>query len=74
MTKSVLIFIVAYNHEKTIQEVLGRIPDDLDRYDTEVLIIDDASGDNTFRQSVAVAETNHFQIRPTCPVSESPHQ
>ena len=65
MTKSVLIFIVAYNHEKTIQEVLGRIPDDLDRYDTEVLIIDDASGDNTFRQSAAVAETDQFPFRLT---------
>jgi glycosyltransferase involved in cell wall biosynthesis len=44
----VLIFIVAYNAEKTIQKVLTRIPASLKEYDTEVLIIDDASADKTF--------------------------
>lgn len=45
----VLIFIVAYNAEKTIEKVLKRIPDTLGVfYDTEILIIDDASGDSTF--------------------------
>ncbi len=44
-----LIFIVAYNAEKTLVRVLGRIPADLqDRYDTEVLVVDDASRDATF--------------------------
>jgi glycosyltransferase involved in cell wall biosynthesis len=44
----VLIFIVAYNAERTIQEVVRRIPESLERYETEILIIDDASGDGTF--------------------------
>lgn len=44
----VLIFIVAYNAEKTIESVLKRIPESLREYDTEVLIIDDASKDKTF--------------------------
>jgi len=47
----VLIFIVAYNAEKTIQKVLTRIPDALKQYDTEVLIIDDASADQTFEKA-----------------------
>ena len=39
-----LIFIVAYNAEKTIENVLSRIPQSLnDDYIVEVLIIDDAS-------------------------------
>jgi glycosyltransferase involved in cell wall biosynthesis len=46
----VLIFIVAYNAEKTIQDVLQRIPQELRQFDTEVLIIDDASQDQTFER------------------------
>lgn len=45
-----LIFIVAYNAEKTITWVLNRIPKDLHlHYHTEILIIDDKSSDNTFQ-------------------------
>ena len=46
----VLIFIVAYNAEKTIQDVSRRIPAELQQFDTEVLIIDDASQDQTFEK------------------------
>jgi glycosyltransferase involved in cell wall biosynthesis/2-polyprenyl-3-methyl-5-hydroxy-6-metoxy-1,4-benzoquinol methylase len=46
--KRVLILIVAYNAERTIQEVIRRIPRALDLYETEVLIIDDSSADATF--------------------------
>lgn len=52
--KKVLIFIVAYNAEKTIASVLNRIPDEVftsHRYQTEILIIDDSSADKTFQQS-----------------------
>jgi len=49
----VLIFIVAYNAETTIEDVLGRIPAELQRYDTEILIIDDASQDETFERGEA---------------------
>lgn len=44
----VLIFIVAYNAERTIQNVIRRIPPSLGEHDTEILIIDDSSHDNTF--------------------------
>ena len=44
----VLIFIVAYNAETTIEKVLSRIPSSLHQEGVEVLIIDDFSGDETF--------------------------
>lgn len=44
-----LIFIVAYNAEKTLGSVLGRIPSGLlEGYETEILVIDDGSNDATF--------------------------
>jgi glycosyltransferase involved in cell wall biosynthesis len=47
--KRVLIFIVAYNAEKTIESVLDRIPKELHTRNVEVLIIDDSSKDATFK-------------------------
>ncbi len=58
--KRVLIFIVAYNAEKHIESVLNRIPQIFwtdETYETEVLIIDDASKDNT------VEVANKYQLR-----------
>jgi len=46
--KRLLIFIVAYNAEKTISSVLSRIPESLRNKNVEVLIIDDSSKDATF--------------------------
>ena len=46
-----LIFIVAYYAESTLQNVLSRVPAAIaDEYDVEVLVIDDASGDQTFER------------------------
>jgi glycosyltransferase involved in cell wall biosynthesis len=50
--KRLLIFIVAYNAEGTIEKVLRRIPRSLRTSDTEVLIIDDSSSDDTFARGV----------------------
>jgi len=47
-SKRVLIFVVAYNAEKTIESVLDRIPASLRLPNVEVLIIDDSSKDATF--------------------------
>ncbi len=47
----VLVFIVAYNAEKTIQQVVRRIPACLAEYETEILIIDDSSRDETFAKA-----------------------
>jgi glycosyltransferase involved in cell wall biosynthesis len=49
--KRILIFVVAYNAEKTIQTVLQRIPASLSEHHTEVLIIDDCSADHTFERA-----------------------
>jgi glycosyltransferase involved in cell wall biosynthesis len=47
-----LIFIVAYNAENTIETVLKRIPQSLSNdYEIEILIIDDSSQDSTFERS-----------------------
>ena len=49
MRPKLLIFIVAYQAESTIEKVLSRIPHSLaDEYDAHVLVIDDASTDGTF--------------------------
>src|SRR3954470_11703117 len=45
----VLIFVVAYNAEKTIESVLDRIPAELRTRNVEVLVIDDSSKDATFQ-------------------------
>jgi glycosyltransferase involved in cell wall biosynthesis len=43
-----LIFVVAYEAESTLERVLARIPASVFEHDTEVLVIDDASRDRTF--------------------------
>ncbi len=46
-----LVFVVAYDAERTISDVLSRIPDSLAmEYDVEILVIDDASRDRTFER------------------------
>jgi glycosyltransferase involved in cell wall biosynthesis len=50
--KRVLIFVVAYNAETTIEKVLSRIPSCLHSPAVEVLIIDDASKDLTFQNGL----------------------
>jgi glycosyltransferase involved in cell wall biosynthesis len=49
--KRLLVFIVAYNAEKTIQSVLRRLDPSLAQYDTHILIIDDSSSDRTFERA-----------------------
>ena len=51
--KRILIFVVAYNAERTIAKVVARIPQSLLQYDAEILIIDDCSHDQTFAQAHA---------------------
>jgi glycosyltransferase involved in cell wall biosynthesis len=53
-----LIFIVAYEAEATIKKVISRIPSTLATdYDIEVLIIDDASSDETFQHSLDLSRS-----------------
>ena len=51
--KRILVFVVAYNAEKTIGNVLHRIPRELRGGNVEVLVIDDSSKDDTFAAGLA---------------------
>lgn len=50
--KRVLIFVVAYNADGTLEDVLARIPRSLHSEAVEVLVVDDSSGDGTFRKGL----------------------
>ena len=52
INEKVLIFIVAFNAEKTILNVLRRIPPSMSKLDHQILIIDDCSGDKTFSSTI----------------------
>ncbi len=58
----VLIFIVAYNAQATLAEVINRIVIDDEVYDVEVLIIDDASRDSTFEIGLSLREQCRFPL------------
>ncbi len=66
MSQKVLIFVVAFNAQTTIKDVVSRIPRSLaENYDVEVLIIDDASKDATFEAGHRLAQdkSGPFPIR-----------
>jgi len=48
-------FIVAYNAERHLSDVVRRIPHDLARRFTEIVIIDDSSRDGTYRVAMQAA-------------------
>jgi glycosyltransferase involved in cell wall biosynthesis len=58
-----LIFVVAYNAERTIEDVLTRIPPELaELYEVEVLVIDDSSRDRTFERGEDAREGLPFRL------------
>ncbi len=60
----ILILIVAYNAERTIKNVLMRIPSDLlDEYETEVLIIDDKSSDDTVLRCFTAIQSDQITFK-----------
>ena len=62
----VLIFIVAYNAETTIEKVLSRIPASLHQRRVEVLIIDDSSRDETFLNGLRYQQRIPPSRSPSC--------
>src|ERR1700720_1327779 len=62
--KRLLIFVVAYNAETTIEKVLRRIPALFRSADVEVLIIDDSSQDNTFAKGLGYQQ-RHSEFKIT---------
>ena len=57
-----LIFIVTYNAERTAQNVLSRIPPSLACFDTEILLLDDASSDKTFERALEFVGESPFPL------------
>ena len=61
-----LIFIVAYNAELTIEWVLSRIPKKIvSEFDLEVLVIDDQSTDKTFEKAEIFRQGNNKKFKLT---------
>jgi glycosyltransferase involved in cell wall biosynthesis len=58
----VLIFVVAYEAESTLERVLARVPDSVLAHDTEILVIDDSSRDRTFDVGVRSAQDSRHRI------------
>src|SRR4030081_1260872 len=56
--KRLLIFIVAYNAQTTIEKVLSRTPSSLCGDNVEILIIDDSSQDDTFGNGLRYQQQN----------------
>jgi glycosyltransferase involved in cell wall biosynthesis len=60
-----LILVVAYMAERTIESVLGRIPRDIaNRFDAEVLVIDDGSRDATFAHATRLHASDDSHLLP----------
>jgi len=68
--KRLLVFVVAYNAEKTIASVLRRIPAELRQPGVEVLIIDDFSKDQTFATSLRLQEEGLHVTRLRTPENQ----
>lgn len=58
----VLIFVVAYEAESTLERVLARVPDSVFAHDTEILVIDDASRDRTFDVGTRSAQSSRHRV------------
>ena len=61
-----LVFIVAYFAERTIDKVIRRVPKLLlDTYDIEILVIDDSSADGTFSQGLQTSRDPDLPFKMT---------
>ena len=58
MPDRVLVFMLAYNAEKTVEASLARIPAELSCYDTHILVIDDGSKDQTLARIYAFQDAH----------------
>jgi glycosyltransferase involved in cell wall biosynthesis len=63
--KRLLLFVVAYNAETTLEKVLNRIPEGLHNGEVEVLVIDDSSSDQTFARGLQYQELRSSQFKLT---------
>ncbi len=59
----ILIFLVAYEAQSSLEKVLDRIPQEVFDYDTEILVIDDSSKDNTFKIGIIYSKNQKYAIK-----------
>ena len=48
----ILILVTAYNVENFLESVLNRVPKSIEKYNTQILINDDASKDKTYKRAL----------------------
>jgi glycosyltransferase involved in cell wall biosynthesis len=65
LANRVLVFVLAYNAERFIQDTLKRIPKELSEFDTHVLVIDDASKDRTAEMALELQKTQPLAFPTT---------
>ena len=68
--RRILVFIVAYNAERTLESVIRRIPTSLAAHDTHILVIDDSSRDRTFERARALEDAPFPLIALCNPVNQ----
>ncbi len=67
MKKKLLIYIVAFNHEKFIEKVVDRIDDKIfEKYHTEILVNDDSSQDKTLK---IISDYKNRNIDKNCKIT-----
>jgi glycosyltransferase involved in cell wall biosynthesis len=71
--KRILIFVLAYNAERTVQQVVARIPAPLAEHETHILIVDDSSHDRTFERAHDIS-TKHSSAFPITVLRNSINQ
>lgn len=57
-----LIFVVAYHAESTLERLLERLPASVFEMDTRVLVIDDSSTDSTFEAGLRASAASRYPI------------
>lgn len=63
-TRKVAIFIVAYNAERHLRDLMSRIPVEMLPHFSEIFVIDDSSQDSTFSVAQEIRDTySEFNIR-----------
>src|SRR3989344_3017617 len=61
MEKKLFIFILSYNHRKTIIQILERIPKSTWEKASEILIADDCSKDDTVKRALEYKNKNNLK-------------
>ena len=66
----ILVLVTAYNVENFLESVLNRIPKSIKKYNTQILIYDDASDYKTYKKALKIKKKKNtililFEIKKT---------